>query len=200
MVKLNSFSISDEIIKKMENLLQKTSNTGLEHGFNLCNDNNMIVAKDECIGTYCEIKIMHECSNQKKTPKVGDFHTHPRGKPEMSIMDMKRGCLFDFKCIGAAQDDSIKCFSRKKIKNSENCSKEIDDIIKQRELLVKETILLRSRHLEINKLRSLPNAEEFRDLINYNDLKEKRHNEQVFNSIKNIDRIKDKYFEPVIIR
>ncbi len=79
-ININSFSISDDIIKKMDNQLLKTRNTGLEHGFNLCNDNNKIVAKDECVGTYCEIKIIRECSDQKKTPKVGDFHTHPRGR------------------------------------------------------------------------------------------------------------------------
>ncbi len=179
-IKLNSFVLSDNIIKKMDIQLDKTRYIGIEHGFNLCKDNDNIIDKDECTGTTCEIKIMQECSNV--TPKVGDFHTHPRGTPEMSIMDMKSACLLDFKCIGAATDNSIKCFIRKKVKYPEKCSEEMDAIIKKRDVLARDAEILRTTRLKVN------------------DKKVRQHNEKVSDSIRKIARIKDIYFEGITLR
>ena len=181
-VKLNSFVLSDNIIKKMDIQLDKTRDIGIEHGFNLCKDNDNIIVKDECTGTTCEIKIMRECSDQEITPKVGDYHTHPRGTPEMSIMDMKRACLFDFKCIGATTDNSIKCFIRKKVKYPEKCSKEIDAFIKKRDILARDAEILRT------------------NMFKENEIKVRQHNEKVIDSIRKIAIIKDKYFEGITIR
>lgn len=167
----------------MDIQLDKTRDLGIEHGFNLCKDNDNIIAKDECTGTTCEIKIMQECSNQETTPKVGDYHTHPRGTSEMSIMDMKRACLFDFKCIGAVTDNSIKCFIRKKY--PEKCSEEMDVIIKKRDILARDAEILR-------KNRSILSKE--------NEIKIRQHNEKVSDSIRKIARIKDIYFEGITIR
>lgn len=193
-VKLNSFVLSDNIIKKMDIQLDKTRDIGIEYGFNLCKDNDNIVVKDECTGTTCEIKIMRECSNQEITPKVGDYHTHPRGTSEMSIMDMKRACLFDFKCIGTVTDNSIKCFIRKKVKYPEKCSKEMDAIIKKRDVLARDAeILRRNRSM-------LPNIGEYKDIIKENEIKVRQHNEKVSDSIRKIAIIKDTYFEGIIIR
>lgn len=184
-VKLNSFVLSDNIIKKMDIQLNKTRDIGIEHGFNLCKDNDNITVKDECTGTTCEIKIMRECSNQEITPKIGDYHTHPRGTSEMSIMDMKRACLFDIKCIGAAANNSIKCFIRKKVKYPEKCSKEMDAIIKKRDVLARNAEILRTN-------RSM--------LFKENEIKVRQHNEKVSDSIRKIARIKDIYFEGITIR
>ena len=72
-VRLNSFTLPDNIIKKMEDQIDKTRNTKIEHGFNLCKHNGNIIDKDDCTGDICEIRLKKECTDQDITPKVGDF-------------------------------------------------------------------------------------------------------------------------------
>lgn len=100
-IKLHPFVLPDNMIKKMEEQIEKTRITRIEHGFNLCKNNGNIISKDECTGDICEIRIKSECTDQNKNPKIGYFHTHPRGCSNMSLADIRMACHHDFKCIGS---------------------------------------------------------------------------------------------------
>lgn len=199
--RLNSFTLPDSIIKKMEDQIEKTRNTNIEYGFNICKYNGGIIDKDECTGNSCEIRINRECSNQDITPKVGDYHTHPMGGPKMSLADMKTACHFDFKCIGAI-DNSIRCFIKKSVHSPEGCSIEIENVIIGTEEMDKETTMLNEVSSMLDKLKDIPN----RDMNKYGELrreyntKVRRHNDSVSYLIRRKDMIKNMYFKEIIIK
>ena len=200
-IRLNSFTLPDNIIKKMEDQIDKTRNTKIEHGFNLCKYNGNIIDKDECTGDACEIRIKTECSNQDITPKVGDYHTHPRGSPNMSPLDIKSACNFDFKCVGAI-DNSIKCFVRKDVPFPEGCSVEIENIIIGTEEISKETDMLKRERSTLKTLENIPNIDidRFIDLSNQHNIKVRKHNENVSYLIKRKDMVRDTYFKEVTVK
>lgn len=200
-IKLNSFILPDNIIKKMEEQIDKTRNTKIEHGFNLCKYNGNIIYKDECTGETCKIRIKRECSNQDITPKVGDYHTHPRGSPKMSLADMKPACRFDFQCIGSI-DNSIRCFLRKSVTFPEGCSIEVENVIIETEEMSRETSMLKRERSMLDTLKSIPNIDtnKYRELNNKHNIKIKQHNENVSYLIKRKDMIRDTYFKEIIIR
>lgn len=120
-IKLNSYILSDELIDKMKDRLNETRKNGLELGFNICKTNDTLISKDDCIGTTCQISIQKECSEQEKTPKVGDYHTHPHGPAFMSPTDTWKACGLDFRCVGSVNSGKINCFVRKKNTSTEDC-------------------------------------------------------------------------------
>lgn len=200
-IRLNSFTLPDSIIKKMEDQIEKTRDTNIEHGFNICKYNGGIIGKDECTGNSCEIRISRECSNQDITPKVGDYHTHPRGGPKMSLPDMKTACHFDFKCIGAI-DNSIRCFIKKSISSQEGCSTEIENVIIGTERMDKETVILNEVGSMLDKLKSIPNRDmdKYWELIREYNKDVRRHNESVSYLNKRKDMIKNMYFKEITIK
>ena len=121
--KLNSFTLSDDIIKKMEDQIDLTHKTGLEHGFNICKIKDKLIIKDDCVGTKCSLSLSHNCyHNLRKIPKVGDYHTHPGGEPRFDYRDALTACLYDFSCIGSDKNNEINCY----VKNSNpNCIRDI---------------------------------------------------------------------------
>ncbi len=200
-VKLNSFILPDNIIKKMEEQIEKTRNTKIEQGFNLCEHNGNIIEKDECTGDTCEIRIKSECSNQDITPKVGDFHTHPRGGSKMSLADLKNACHHDLKCIGSI-DNSIICFVKKNVPYPEGCSIEIDNIISSTEEIGKETTILKRERSTLEESKDNHNIDmkKYRELDTEIKTKVKQHNENVSNLIERKYKIIDKYFKEIVVR
>lgn len=199
--RLNSFTLPDYIIKKMEDQIDKTRNTKIEHGFNLCKHNDNIIDKDECTGDTCEIRIKTECSNQDITPKVGDYHTHPRGSPKMSLADIMTACHFDFKCIGSI-DNSIKCFVRKSVPFPEGCSIEIENIVIGTEEISKETDMLKRESSMLETLKNMPDIDmdKYRDFNDEHNMKIRKHNENVSYLIKRKNMVRDTYFEEIIVK
>ena len=197
-IRLNSYTLPDNIIRKMEDQIDKTRNTKMEHGFNLCKYNGSLIDKDECIGNTCEIKIESECSNQDVTPKVGDYHTHPRGSHNMSLEDMKTACHLDFKCIGST-DNSIRCFIKKSVPYPEGCSSEIENIIIKTEEISRETDILTRERSMLETLKNMPNID-MSKYINENVTKIRQHNEIVGNLIKRKDIVRDTYFKEIIVK
>ncbi len=132
--KLNSFILPDDIIKDMKDRIKNTRKLGIELGFALCidknpninhdknpninhdinhniNHNKKIITKgSECTGEKCSIKAGVCNKNQLQ---IGNYHTHPRTDPTMSITDMVTGCSESVQCIGSARSNSIVCFIRK---------------------------------------------------------------------------------------
>lgn len=110
---IDSFILPDNIIKYMKDKIKETKRIKTEVGFALCRnkDSSIIVKGTECIGTKCSIKI-GQCLEKDQT-YIGNYHTHPRTHPTMSITDMTTGCSEDIECIGSAPFNTIRCFIRK---------------------------------------------------------------------------------------
>lgn len=73
--------ITPQIRKKFLKAINQTKETGMEHGFHICIDNNgKLSPGDMCIGDECSIKL-HEIHMPCEDKKVqGDFHTHRMNK------------------------------------------------------------------------------------------------------------------------
>lgn len=134
---VNSFILSDDIISNMKDKIKETKKLKTELGFALCidKDNQKDNQKDnsqtiktiktikkgtDCIGTKCSIKT-GQCKEDQKY--IGNYHTHPRAHPTMSITDMVTGCSEKIECIGSVPFNSIRCFTRKT--NESECMEEI---------------------------------------------------------------------------
>jgi hypothetical protein len=70
--------LSLETYKKIKFALRRTKDTGREHGFVLCS-NNEIETGDICVGTECNIKLKQQnsCVSDHNKIVLGAFHTHP---------------------------------------------------------------------------------------------------------------------------
>lgn len=119
-VNIDSFILPDNIIKEMKTKIKETKKSKLEIGFALCKNQNsdIIVKGTECIGTKCSVK--EGTCHHPDQAYIGNFHTHPRTHPTMSIYDMVSGCMTNIECIGSVPFNSISCFSRKTDKNQCN--------------------------------------------------------------------------------
>jgi hypothetical protein len=108
---LNSYILTDNIIKLMKQKLRETKRTHKELGFSLCHESGDNELKDDghCVGTSCDIKII-PC---KKGDTVGTFHTHPKDDSEPSLSDMRNAYNYGISCIGGEKDKKIRCIVRK---------------------------------------------------------------------------------------
>lgn len=123
----------------MKDRIKETKKLKTELGFALCTDkyNQINNQKDnsqiiktiktktikkgtECVGTKCSIKV-GRCKEDQIY--IGNYHTHPRSHPTMSITDMVTGCSEDIECIGSVPFNTIRCFTRKT--NESQCIEEI---------------------------------------------------------------------------
>lgn len=127
--RVNSFILSDNIISNMKDKIKETKKSKTELGFALCidkndsknkNDSDIITKGTECVGTKCSIKV-GKCKEDQIY--IGNYHTHPRTHPTMSITDMVTGCSEKIECIGSVPFNSIRCFTRKT--NESECMEEI---------------------------------------------------------------------------
>ena len=142
---VNSFMLSDNIIKEMKEKIKETRNKKIELGFSLCTekDSNVVIKGSECIGTNCSIKI-GKCREDQK--HIGNYHTHPRGPASLSMTDMIVGCSEDIECVGSANFNNLRCFTRKTDKDQ--CYDEImpfkEEEIKIVERSIKVTSAIKS--------------------------------------------------------
>lgn len=74
---LNSFIITDDIIKKMEEILKESRTKEIELGFSLCKryDNNILKIGEHCVGGECSIALPERCE-EKDDIYMGAYHTH----------------------------------------------------------------------------------------------------------------------------
>lgn len=114
--KLNSFILKGDTINLMKDLLQRTKQDRLERGFDLCLNivTKELIHRNVCTGSICEIKIKGECDFGKLEILEGGYHTHSSPlSSRPSLHDLVIGLQYGIECIGAARDDSIKCYIKK---------------------------------------------------------------------------------------
>lgn len=114
-VKLNSFTLPDNVIQKMKIKIEDSRFAATEVGFNLCAEDGTIHDEHPCIGTECSIYIPKGCTRGKQ---VGLFHTHPYTSSEPSISDIANAYHIGINCIGSTEEKSIKCYTRKDINHT----------------------------------------------------------------------------------
>ncbi len=116
-IKLNSFILPDNVIKKMKDDIGHSRIKNIEIGFNLCTENsnnkfsnNKLHDESYCVGEECSVDIPKGCKQGKH---VGLFHTHPGTDSEPSIQDIANAYVIGINCIGSTKDNDIKCYIRK---------------------------------------------------------------------------------------
>lgn len=131
---INSFILSDDVMKNMKEKIKQTKKLGVELGFSLCKDRrtNLITKGAECIGEKCQIKLA-ECEDSKMT--IGTYHTHPKAMPTLSILDMTVGCQDDITCVGSTPWNSVRCFTRKT--NKSQCRDDVSPFVEQEKQFIK---------------------------------------------------------------
>lgn len=110
-IKLNSYVLPEDVVEKMKLKIEETRQKKIELGFGLCRMKfvNTLKPGHECIGNECSIVQMPECPTGLY---IGGFHTHPSGVAEPSIADLKNAYINDVECVGAPEEDAIRCFVR----------------------------------------------------------------------------------------
>lgn len=101
--------ITPQIRKKFLQAIKSTKETGKEHGFNMCiEDNGKLSSTNMCIGDECSIKLhqMHMPCAEKKIQ--GDFHTHPY------LVDVKKYFNITFKASDQLIKSAIRQFLEEK--------------------------------------------------------------------------------------
>ncbi len=183
---LNSYVITDDIIRNMKDKIKETRKAKVELGFALCKDkdNNIIKKGTECIGTKCRIKVGYCPENQIY---IGNYHTHPRSHATMSITDMVTGCSDDIECIGSVPFNNIKCFIRKT--EESQCIDEISPFEEtEHELIEKGDELITSLKNPISTIRKGV-VKFLRDAHQY-DVNAAKYNQNRYKLLtKNFDRV-----------
>lgn len=113
--KVGDYYLPQKVVKKMEQNLKLTDEVKVEHGFNLClksgSRSKKVYPADQCIGNTCEIRLSKGC--ESGDIRVGAYHTHPLGLPDLSLGDINIACTRrDVTCVG--HGDKINCFTLKK--------------------------------------------------------------------------------------
>lgn len=118
MIHINGYTLSDDIIEKMVDLLEKSRIEQIEYGCviyaTLTNKNLML--RNICSGDISSVSIDGKYENGYGE-LVGDYHTH-LGKELPSFFDLdfdNIGNYNELKFIGGATTDKIKCYAIKKI-------------------------------------------------------------------------------------
>lgn len=107
-IKLNSFLIPRDVIKKMQSSIESSLFNDKEVGFNLCRNNNDLVDDMHRTGNG-EIQTIRRCT---KGEYVGMFHTHT-GKSDLSFRDIANIYNDEIGCVGSTLDGLIYCHIRK---------------------------------------------------------------------------------------
>lgn len=113
---LDGLILKDSTIDIMKDLLRKTKQDRLERGFDLCADisSKELIPRNICTGSACEIEMEGKCNLRKGEKLKGGYHTHRRGgDPLPSLHDLVAGLQLGIECIGAVENDTIKCYVRK---------------------------------------------------------------------------------------
>lgn len=126
--KIGIFNLPRNVQNKMSLMVEKSKETGIEYGFNMCIDRIDpildIKTADTCIGTDCTIN-MDKKPCTRNQDKIGTFHTHPDDEyGSYNINDMylwyERN---EVGCIGGT--NQITCYIPK---HRKNCTTDIKDL------------------------------------------------------------------------
>ena len=128
-IKLNSYSLPEDVVTKMRLKIEETRQKKIELGFGLCRMKyvNTLKSGYECIGNECSMLPIQECLTGTY---VGGYHTHPSGTAEPSIADLRNAYVHDVECVGSVKEDAIKCFIRAGYRNPQD-EKDIISTVKE---------------------------------------------------------------------
>lgn len=128
-IKLNSYSLPEDVVEKMILKIAETRQKNIELGFGLCRMKfvNTLKPGSECSGNECSVLPIQECQTGLY---VGGYHTHPVGTAEPSIADLRNAYINDVECVGSVKDDAIRCFIRTSNKKSQD-EKDIISTVKE---------------------------------------------------------------------
>ncbi len=192
MKQINSFILPDNIISNMKDKIKETKKLKKEVGFALCSTDSNIITKGsniitkgtECIGTNCSIKT-GICKNNQTS--IGNFHTHPRSHPTMSITDMVTGCSEEIECIGSVPFNTIRCFTRKTDKTQ--CLKEISPFEDEEHKILEKGEEIRSIFRSPKTIIKIGIPKILREISQYETNIAKYHSNRVKLLNKNFNRI-----------
>lgn len=110
--KLGIYTLTDETIKLMKDLVKKTKDEQKEHGFDLCTDmkNDTLKERNICTGGNCEIIRTGQCKENEFL--IGGFHTHI-WNPEPGLADLVNVVEYGLECIGSGEHSKIDCYTVK---------------------------------------------------------------------------------------
>lgn len=128
-IKLNSYSLPEDVVEKMRLKIEETRQKKIELGFGLCRMKyvNTLKSGSECSGNECSVLPIQECQTGTY---VGGYHTHPSGTAEPSIADLRNAYINDVECVGSVKEDAIRCFIRNGNKKPQD-EKGIISIVKE---------------------------------------------------------------------
>lgn len=148
--KLGFYTLTNETIKSMKDLVKVTKETQKEFGSDLCaNIKNELISRNTCSGSYCE--VIRKCQCNDKEILAGGFHTHVR-TPEPSLADLVLAMEYGIECIGSGKYNRINCYIIKKNIKSEDKN---DILSKSSELLNKVRNVTFYDHVKMKDLEIL---------------------------------------------
>jgi hypothetical protein len=101
--------ITPQIRKKFLLAIKQTKDSGKEHGFHICMDNNGKLSPGEmCIGNECSIKLQQMSMPCAEKKVQGDFHTHPY------LEDVKKYFNITFHASDQLMKSAVRQFIEKK--------------------------------------------------------------------------------------
>lgn len=108
-IKLNSYTLKDNTIDTMRNMIHDTKIDKLERQFDFCaQHNNILSDMNRCIGDQCSVISRKVCVEGKFT---GTYHTHPSPFSEKpSSGDLLNIQSEGMGCVGSAKTNRIRCF------------------------------------------------------------------------------------------
>lgn len=211
MPKINTFTLSENVINLMKEQLENSRKSNLEFGLTMCaNKENIIEAKNIVRRTEKEVFIESFCPPKFKS--VGTYHTHPYTISRASAGDLLNTCDHVADCIGGTDDNKIKCYIRKKEIDPIDCAKEFselrsseldlrkrdEDISSKEKLLLKErerlsTIIPRSRKIDIE-------LREINKKIKEYNVNIRQFNKDMDSHDQILLRVQNKYFDEMEIK
>lgn len=181
-MKLDSFILQMEVVKKMIDSVASSLLNNKEIGFNLCkNSNNELTVDLQHTGSEHEIQTTRSCIKGKY---VGQFHTHPPihgGKSDMSFFDMANMYHDGIGCIGGTLDGLIYCHIRKGDVETKVKEKIVANANKFNKKLLPDGSLIHKDKLEYDKTVKKLQGEIFKTFLIEELYDEEEYNEDLDN-------------------
>ena len=117
-VKLNSYTLSDNSIDTMRNALDRSRDIKKEIGITMCSkQDNFITLREWHVGKKRSAPIMRECNEGEEY--VGYYHTHPIATSKATGIDLAKCGDSKILCVGGTSEqrlqkgrtiDNINCY------------------------------------------------------------------------------------------
>ena len=111
------------LLDEIREIVEKTKETGLEHGFSVCKLDDKLEAGPICTGTECYVDI-EKC---KRGEKVGEVHTHPNSVT-FSAVDIYNAIRegLEFTCV-ARPTGYVECLYIPPLRRREDAKEYVEE-------------------------------------------------------------------------